>query len=194
MADTKIFTSDIFTIRKRFADNRIGFIFDGPWITLPDGRDHRGALEKNFQVLLNPVQATADSRSWTYNHALAICSQSRNKLHAARFVEALTGDPELSAWYCSRVGILPPTGQLRAEPRFSCGPFATFREQLRHTRAMDARNPMFERAMVLCVDAVRRSSSKGRPSRMSSRRRNDTCACSTTIEEGGDASRRRVNG
>jgi ABC-type glycerol-3-phosphate transport system substrate-binding protein len=156
VADTKIFTSDIFTIRKRFADNRIGFIFDGPWITYLMEEITGEPLEKNFQVLLNPVQATADSRSWTYNHALAICSQSRNKLHAARFVEALTGDPELSAWYCSRVGILPPHGHLRADPRFSCGQFATFREQLRHTRAIDARNPMFERAMVLCVDAVRR--------------------------------------
>lgn len=154
--DTKIFTSDIFTLRRRFADDRIGFIFDGPWIKYLMEEITGEPLEKNFQVLLNPVQATADSRSWTYNHALAICSQSRNKLHAARFVEALTGDPDLSAWYCSRVGILPPNGSLRADTQFAQGPFAVYREQLRHARAVDARNPMFERAMVLCVDAVKK--------------------------------------
>ena len=156
VAETRTFKADIFTIRKRFADNRIGFIFDGPWIKYLMEEITGEPLEKNFLVLLNPVQTAADSRSWTYNHALAICSQSRNKLHAARFVEALTGDPALSGWYCSQVGILPPHRALRADPQFGCGPFAAFGEQLRHSRAIDARNPMFERAMVLCVDAVKK--------------------------------------
>jgi len=71
-------------------------------------------------------------------------------------VEALTGDPDLSSWYASQVGFLPPNKDLLASPEFQDEPFSTYREQLRHSRAIDARNPMFERAMVLCVDAVRR--------------------------------------
>jgi ABC-type glycerol-3-phosphate transport system substrate-binding protein len=153
---TKIFTSDIFTIRNRFAANRIGFISDGPWIKYLLEESTGEPFEKNFQVLLNPVHANPVSRSWTYNHAMAICAQSRNTLHAARFVEALTGDPELSAWYCSRVGILPPNREILDGPEFRDAFFATYREQLRHAAAIDARNPMFERAMVICVDAVRK--------------------------------------
>ena len=153
---TRIFTSDIFTIRNRFAANRIGFISDGPWVKYLLEESTGEPFEKNFQVLLNPVDANPVSRSWTYNHALAICAQSRNTLHAARFVDALTGDPELSAWYCSRVGILPPNRELLAAPEFKDAFFATYQEQLRHAHAIDARNPMFERAMVICVDAVKK--------------------------------------
>ena len=153
---TRVFASDIYTIRKRFADNRIGFISDGPWIKYLLEEITGQPFEANFHVLLNPVQANADSRSWTFNHALAICSQSRKKLHAARFVEALTTDPELSGWYSLQVGILPPRRELLAAPEFASGFFATYREQLRHAKSIDARNPMFERAMVLCVDAVKK--------------------------------------
>jgi ABC-type glycerol-3-phosphate transport system substrate-binding protein len=156
VAGTRLFTSDIFTIRKQFADNRIGFISDGPWIRYLMEEITGAPFEENFLVVLNPVQAKADSRSWTYNHALAICSQSRNALHAARFVEAVTGDPDLLAWYSSQVGMLPPDRALLATPQFAKGAFGTYREQLRHARAIDARNPMFERAMVLCVDAVKK--------------------------------------
>ncbi len=152
----RIFASDIFTIRKRFAANKIGFISDGPWIKYLLEEITGLPFEANFHVLLNPVQASADSQSWMYNHALAICAQSRNKLHAARFVEALTSDPDLSSWYSSQVGILPPRRELHGAPEFSHGLFATYREQLRHARSIDARNPMFEKAMVLCVDAVKK--------------------------------------
>ncbi|HUI71202.1 MAG TPA: extracellular solute-binding protein [Spirochaetia bacterium] len=150
----RIFASDIFTIRRRFAENRIGFISDGPWIKYLLEEITGEDFDANFQVLLNPVQASADSRSWMYNHALAVCSQSRNKLQAARFVEAITS--ELSAWYSSQVGILPPRHEVLSAPDFSNGFFATYREQLRHAKSIDARNPMFERAMVLCVDAVKK--------------------------------------
>jgi ABC-type glycerol-3-phosphate transport system substrate-binding protein len=153
---TRLFTSDIWTIRRRFAENRIGFLLDGPWIRYLMEETTGAPFETNFQVLLNPVQANADSKSWTFNHALAICSQSANTLYAARFVEALTNDRELSGWYCSQVGMLPPTRQLLAGPEFTDEFFSTFREQLRHASALNARNPMFEKAMLLCVDAVKK--------------------------------------
>ncbi len=156
VAGIRIFTSDIWTIRKRFADNRIGFLLDGPWIKYLMEETTGAPFETNFQVLLNPVQSNAESKSWTFNHALAICSQSDNKLYAARFVEALTNDCELSTWYSSQVGILPPNRQLLAAPEFTGEFFSTYREQLRHSSSLNARNPMFEKAMFLCVDAVKK--------------------------------------
>jgi ABC-type glycerol-3-phosphate transport system substrate-binding protein len=153
---TRLFVSDIWTIRKRFAENRIGFFLDGPWIKFLMEEATGKPFEENFQVLLNPVQESADSRSWTFNHSLAICSQSVNKLYAARFVEALTNDPELSTWYCSNVGMLPTARQLLAAPEFTNDFYSTFREQLRHSHCLNAQNPMFEKAMLLCVDAVKK--------------------------------------
>ncbi|MGA2546290.1 MAG: extracellular solute-binding protein [Rectinemataceae bacterium] len=156
VAGTRLFISDIWTIRKRFAENRIGFLLDGPWIKFLMEEATGKPFEENFQVLLNPVQESADSKSWTFNHSLVICSQSVNKLYAARFVEALTNDPELSTWYCSNVGMLPTARQLLAAPEFTNDFYSTFREQLRHSHCLNAQNPMFEKAMLLCVDAVKK--------------------------------------
>jgi ABC-type glycerol-3-phosphate transport system substrate-binding protein len=156
VAGTRLFTSDIWTIRKRFAEDRIGFFLDGPWVKFLMEEATGRPFEENFQVLLNPVQESADSKSWTFNHSLAICSQSANKLYAARFVEALTNDPELSTWYCSNVGMLPTARQLLTATEFANDFYSTFREQLRHSHCLNAQNPMFEKAMLLCVDAVKK--------------------------------------
>jgi ABC-type glycerol-3-phosphate transport system substrate-binding protein len=156
VAGIRLFTSDIWTIRKRFAENRIGFLLDGPWIKYLMEELTGTPFEEHFQVLLNPVQPHRDSKSWTYNHALAICSQSANKLYAARFVEALTHNPELSSWYCSQVGILPPARRILDGPEFTGEFFSTFRQQLSRSHSLNASNPMFEKAMLLCVDAVKK--------------------------------------
>jgi len=156
VAANRLFSSDIWSIRKRAAENKVGFFLDGPWIKFLLEEATGRPFEENFQVLLAPVQASADSRSWTFNHSLAISSQSENKLYAARFVEALTNDPELSSWYCSKVGMLPTSRHLLAAPEFANEFFSTFREQLRHSRCLNAQNPMFEKAMLLCVDAVKK--------------------------------------
>jgi ABC-type glycerol-3-phosphate transport system substrate-binding protein len=161
MAVTRLFSSDIWTIRKRAAENKIGFFLDGPWIKFLMEEATGKPFEENFQVLLNPVQARAGSKSFLYNHSLVISAQSANKLYAGRFVEALTNDSELSGWYCSQVGILPTAKQLRAAPEFAGDFYSTFREQLRHSHCLNAQNPMFEKAMLLCVDAVEKILFKG---------------------------------
>ncbi len=156
VSTTRIFSSDIFTIRKRFAEGRIGFISDGPWIKYLLEELTGESFERNFQVVLNPVRTKSQSYSWTFNHALVICSQSANKLYAARFIEALTNDRELSRWFSLRTGMLPPTRQLLGSGEFAGEFYSTYAEQLRQAKALDATSPMFERAMVLCIDAVKK--------------------------------------
>ena len=43
-----------------------------------------------------------------------------------------------------------------AAPEFTNDFYSTFREQLRHSHCLNAQNPMFEKAMLLCVDAVKK--------------------------------------
>ncbi len=156
VAGTRVFASDVVAIRRRFAEGRVGFFLDGPWIKYLMEEATGRPFEEDFQVLMTPAREGGEARSLMYNHALAISSQSVNKLYAARFVGALTGDPELSGWYCSQVGLLPPSRQMAATSDFSDGFFSVFREQLRHSRCLDAQNPMFEKAMRLCADAVKK--------------------------------------
>lgn len=152
----KIFTSDIYTIRERFAAGSIAFISDGPWLKY-QLEDMTGApFNKNFRVVLNPVYADARSYSWNYNHALAICSQSKNKLYAAKFIDEVTSDPEISNFYYSTVGHLPVNGSVLGDPVYDDDFFRAYRAQLENSSVLNARNSMFEKAMVLCQDAVRK--------------------------------------
>jgi ABC-type glycerol-3-phosphate transport system substrate-binding protein len=152
----KIFISDIYTIRERFAAGSIAFISDGPWLKY-QLEDMTGApFNMNFRVVLNPVYADTRSYSWNYNHALAICSQSKNKLYAAKFIDEVTSDPEISNFYYSTVGHLPVNGSVLNDPVYDDEFFRAYRAQLEHASVLNARNSMFEKAMVLCQDAVKK--------------------------------------
>jgi multiple sugar transport system substrate-binding protein len=152
----RVFISDIYTIRKHFARNEIAFISDGPWIKYILEELTGEDFNRNFQVLLNPVNAEEKSSSWNYNHALAICSQSKNKMYAAKFIDALTVDPEISGQYYARVGHLAVSRRDLKGPVYGKAPFCMFREQLEHAGVINAQNAMFEKAMVLCIDAVKK--------------------------------------
>jgi ABC-type glycerol-3-phosphate transport system substrate-binding protein len=152
----RVLFSDIYTIRERFARGEIAVISDGPWIKYALEDLTREVFEKNFVVLLNPVQNGTVSSSWNYNHALAICSQSQRKFHAAKFIDAITNDYEVSTYYYTRVGHLPVNKTYLEDPLYSSEFYRTYKEQLRHASCIDAQNTMFEKAMDFCIDAVKR--------------------------------------
>jgi ABC-type glycerol-3-phosphate transport system substrate-binding protein len=154
--NNRIFISDIYRIRKKFAAHRIAFITDGPWIKYLLEELTGEPFERNFQVVLNPVRAGGKSYSWNYNHALAICSQSRNKFFAAHFIDSITSDRELSEFYFSQAGHLPSNKNCLDDEAYDSAYFRAFRRQLEFATCLNAQNAMFEKAMVLCMDAVRK--------------------------------------
>ena len=156
LLNSRIFTGDIYSIRDRFARNEIAFMTDGPWIKYIleelTGQD----FDRNFVVILNPVGRDRPSVTWNYNHALAICSQSRNKYYAGRFIDQVTNDPELSDYYYSTTGNLHTNrDRLDASP-FRGDFFRAFQSQLANAKCINAQNSMFEKAMVLAMDAVKK--------------------------------------
>jgi ABC-type glycerol-3-phosphate transport system substrate-binding protein len=154
LQSSRIFTGDIYSIREHFARNEIAFMTDGPWIKYILEELTGEEFERNFQVVLNPVGKGGRSLTWNYNHALSICSQSRHKHHAARFIDQVTDDPDLSGWFYGATGHLPSNrGRLAS---FDGEFFRAFRKQLEHATCINAQNPMFEKAMVLAMDAVRK--------------------------------------
>ena len=153
---TKIFTSDIYTIRQCFAKGDIGFISDGPWIKYILEEITGESFDRNFKVILNPVHNDTRSYSWSYNHALAICSQSKNKLHAAKFIDEITSDEKISNFYYEAVGQLPIQQRYMNDSRYDTDYFHAYRKQLINTKVINAQNAMFEKAMVLCQDAERK--------------------------------------
>jgi ABC-type glycerol-3-phosphate transport system substrate-binding protein len=152
----RVFTSDILTIRERFAHNDIAFMSDGPWMKylLEDvtGRE----FDRDFAIVLNPVHGDSHSASWNSNHALAICSQSPHALYAAKFIDALTNDNEIFRYYTSKIGVLPVNKAYLEDPLYDTGFFKGYTQQLAHAVCINAQNAMFTRAMYFCVDAVRK--------------------------------------
>ena len=144
LKEVKTLDTDIYTIRERFARNDIAFISDGPWIKYQMEELTGEPFEKNFRVVLNPVQHQKVSLSWNYNHALAVCSQSSQKLYAARFIDAVTGDTELSNFYYQHTGHLPVFRTSLEDPRFESEFYKSFKGQLEHSKCLNAGNPMFE--------------------------------------------------
>jgi len=156
VSSIRILDTDIYTIRKRFSDNKVAFITDGPWIKYQMEELTGEPFDKNFMVVLNPVYHAAHSYSWNYNHALAVCSQSQKKIYAAKFIDAITNDEDLSNFYYQRSGHLPVNSSILEQEEYQTDFFHKFALQLNHSKCLNAKNPMFEKAMVLCMDAVRK--------------------------------------
>jgi len=154
--NSRVCVADIYTLRKRFAAGEIAFISDGPWIKYLLEEETGQEFDRNFQVISNPVHHNGVSHSWNYNHALAICSQSKNKIYAAKLIDELTNGRELSSSYYARVGHLHVNQDRLNDSIYENECFRAFREQLQHATVINAQNAMFEKAMVLCIDAVKK--------------------------------------
>jgi ABC-type glycerol-3-phosphate transport system substrate-binding protein len=152
----RIYTSDVPTIRKRFALGDIAFISDGPWIKYQLEGSTGEAFEKNFQVVLNPIQPGSHSYSWNYNHALAVCAQSQHKLYAVRFIDEITNDYDISNYYYSQAGNLPVNKTYLDDPMYDSEFFYGYKRQLTYANCINAQNAMFDKAMLFCVDAVKK--------------------------------------
>jgi len=153
---TSVLVDDIYILRRRFASDEIAFISDGPWIKYLLEELTGEDFEKKFKVIMNPVNVDDRSYSWNYNHALAICSQSKNKIYAARFIDEITSGPDISNYYYSVSGHLPVNRKYLNEPVFNNEYCNVFKRQLKYATVINAQNAMFEKAMLLCIDAVRK--------------------------------------
>ncbi|GAK59558.1 putative bacterial extracellular solute-binding protein [Candidatus Vecturithrix granuli] len=152
----RIFTSDLHTIRERFAHNDIAFISDGPWIKYVMENLTGREFEQDFTVVLNPVHGDTPSFSWNCNLGLAICSQSPYKAYSAKFIEALTHDPEIVRDFSWRTGILPARKHELDTPDYHTEFFEPYTQQLEHAVCINAQHAMFTKAMHFCADAARR--------------------------------------
>jgi len=154
--NSRVCVADIYTLRKRFAAGEIAFISDGPWIKYLLEEETGQEFDKNFQVILNPVYHDNISHSWNYNHALVICSQSKNKIYAAKLIDELTNGGEISSSYYERVGHLHVNRDRLKDAVEESECVQAFKKQLQHATVINAQNSMFEKAMVLCIDAVKK--------------------------------------
>ena len=104
---------------------------DGPWIKYMMEEETGEPFENNFEVVLNPTFSANASLSWNYNHALAICAQSRNKMYAARFIDSVTVEPDVGGLYYQLSGHLPLNKEQIESPEFDRPNFRPFGSRTR---------------------------------------------------------------
>ncbi|MCP4398492.1 MAG: extracellular solute-binding protein [bacterium] len=151
----RVLFTDFDTIRQRFAQGEIAFISDGPRSKALLENLTNKPFEKHFEVFLNPMDTSSASSSWVYNHALAICSQSRHTVQAATLIDALTNDREISNYYYSQLGHLPVNQTYLHDPVYHSEFYQVYKQQLLHARCINAQNMMFGKALDFCIDAMK---------------------------------------
>lgn len=77
-------------------------------------------------------------------------------MYAAKFIDSVTYEPEVGGLYYRLSGHLPLNREQFEGPEFERPFFHAFRRQLEHSECLNAENSMFEKAMVLCMDAVQK--------------------------------------
>lgn len=153
---TNVLVSDIEPGRKAFAEGKVAFKTEGPYLKYDIEESTGEPFEKNFQVFLNPVlKKSQQSKSWTNNTAYAICSQSENKLFAAKLLNFLTHDARIHGVF-ARMGYLPGGEDDFKAAEFQSGFYSVYKKQLEHSSVINAHHYLFEQAMDLCSDSVRK--------------------------------------
>ena len=156
IASSRVLISQIDPGRLAFAQGKVAFKTEGPYLKYTIEEVTGQPFDENFQVFLNPVlEKSHPSRSWNNNIAFAISSQSENKLYAARLVDFLTRDSRLHGIY-TMTGDLPISEDSLSLPEFQNGFYSVYRKQREHSSVVNAHHYLFEQAMDLCSDSVRR--------------------------------------
>lgn len=156
----KVFFANAGEIRKKFVENKIAFLHDGPWSYLWLTEMAGGDFKNRFRAILNPVvcpdgkAAEAISRSWNYSHALVVPSQSRFVADAVNVLNDLTVEPEISRYYYEHSGHLPVnTGEVN-ETFPDIDFYRVYAQQLAGAKNLHADNVLFHKALEFCNDAI----------------------------------------
>lgn len=153
-----VWKEDIWELRRLFAEGKLAFLQDGPWIRgiIKDLRDDDKDFDASYGVMQNPAVPNSSYSSWNYNHAVAISSMSNQKEIAAKFIDSLTSDPDICELYFHEIGLLPPMQQMLQSPSYSGHVYyREFIKQLQNARMLKADNPLIDKVIDFCADASR---------------------------------------
>jgi len=113
-------------VRNLFAQDRVGFIIDGPWMkgVMRTASGIGEEVDDDYVVGLMPKAPDGNRYTIANHHILTVASQSENKEEAMRFIEFLIWDPEITALHNDRMGAIPLMKSLVEDPRYQDDPFA----------------------------------------------------------------------
>lgn len=146
-------------LRVMFVQNQLGMRWGVPAM-LGIGRTQSGQGEdwdSQWGAAVMPVNKNREPVCFTSTHALMIAEQSEYKEAAAKFVRALTMDPEITSFYFKEMGAFPPMQKLAESDIYAGEHVRPFLEALKTAKAQPASSPQYMRAMDFLREAVQQA-------------------------------------
>lgn len=146
--------------RNLFTQNKIGFIFDGPWmkgiIRSMSGKGE--AADDTYIVGPMPKDANGQRHAIANNHVLSVSEQSKNKEIAVELIKFFTQNGEIAKFYYERMGAIPVYKDILADPMFADDPYVqTFVDSADFAHSAPSKNPNFSGALEVMTSVMQQA-------------------------------------
>ncbi len=143
--------------RRLFADNRIAFYIEGPWLRRIVSTLNRTSSPDAIGFSVLPKSPEGVSSSILWNHTLSIFRQCKNRKLAVEFIKYLVMNREVCQQYYLETGMLPvPLQELRSNPAYDDAFGRVLKKQMETAVPIPAaHHPSFMLSIILCARAAR---------------------------------------
>lgn len=136
--------------RNLFAQNKVGFLFDGPWMKgiMRNSTGQGEAADDSYVIGPYPVGMDGKRHGIGNNHVLAVSGKSKVADTAADIIRTLTMDKDITSLYYKNMGAIPVYRSLLADPMYSDDPFVeVFIESSEFAVCLPSQNPNLNTAL-----------------------------------------------
>jgi len=136
--------------RNLFAQNRVGFIFDGPWMKgIIRSASGLGEAADNMYIVGEfPLAQDGKRYGIGNNHVLAVAQSSKQKDAALKLIKFLTQDPEITKYYYTKMGAIPTYSSLLQDPLYAQDSFIEpFIKAAEYSNNLPSTNPQLGGAL-----------------------------------------------
>jgi multiple sugar transport system substrate-binding protein len=155
---------DVRESRMYWAKERVGFIFDGPWMRGVTRKLTGWGKKADDYYIIGPMPKGPDGTSRTINnsHVLAISTQSKHPDIAAKFIRFLTQDPEMVERLYKEYGGIPTYKKFLKEPWAEGDEYLkSFMEISEVADGAPSKDPNFIGALELIAEAMQVAVNQG---------------------------------
>ena len=142
--------------RTLFAQNKVGFIFDGPWMkgVMRNASGLGEDADDDYIVGLFPKAKDGKRYGIANHHLLSVSKQSKVKEEAAKFVKFLVFDERAAAAHYDALGAVPVAASVLNNPKYQDDFTKVFVETAEFANALPSKNSNFTPALEFVANSL----------------------------------------
>ncbi len=144
--------------RIQFANNKLAFFIDGPWLRKMVTSLYRTNPTKIEDIGFSTLPDLEAGKSWsvTWNHTLSIFRQCQNKELALEFIRFLAMNRENAEFYYRTAGMLPVMlDEVQGNPLYDDDFGRVLKNQMKRAFPIPSAHPSFLISIAFCAKASR---------------------------------------